>query len=290
MRRYLVTGLLLYSVACGGSSPSISPTTPTTTGVTYTLAGTVTASATGAGIPGATVTVQGGANANLSATTDASGNFTLASLYPSKFTVTASAAGYGPTSHDVVLTGNQTVNFQLAVLPAIVSFTADPTSVQLGQTTILRWVTKDATSCDIQPDNLVGTVPCNGQVTVTPTSSVTSYTLSVSNAAGAVSQRLDVAVGGIPDVEYRVSGSAARVEIWVLTASGGTTQFSGVQLPWTYDIAVVPKGQSLEVSAQNDASTGCVTVEIYKLGNPYKSNTYCTFGTSSPIVEVSGVY
>jgi hypothetical protein len=288
MGRYLGTSLLLFTVACGGSSPSA--TTPTPTVVTFTLTGTVTSATTRAGIAGATVTIQDGLNANLSATTDASGNYSLANLHQSKFTVTASAPGYGSTSQSVGLTSNQTVNFRLALLPVIVSFTADPPTVQRGQTTVLRWATTGATSCDIQPDTLVGTVPCNGQVTVTPTTSITSYTLSASNAAGPVSQRLDVAVSGYPDVEYRVDGSASRADIWVATASGATAQFARVVLPWTYDMAVVSAVQYLYVWAEENPDGGCITVAIYKLGNLYKASSNCYFGQDGVYAQVGGTY
>lgn len=112
-------------VACGGggggnpakpSAPSSPAPTPSPT--TFTLNGKVTETAPTASTPiaGARVSIGDGPNAGRSTTTDASGNYTFASLERSGFTVTASANGYEPRSQGVDLTTNRTLNFELRSL------------------------------------------------------------------------------------------------------------------------------------------------------------------------------
>jgi hypothetical protein len=112
-RRYIAV-LLFTTVACGGgnSSTTSSPSGPTSSSA-FTLTGQVTDSATGAGISGATLAVNDGPNAGKSTTTDASGNYSLAGLQQSGFTVNVSATTYASQSKGVTLTSNQTLSFQL---------------------------------------------------------------------------------------------------------------------------------------------------------------------------------
>jgi hypothetical protein len=118
MRSTLTAILIAVSAAsCGGSSSSTAPT-PTPPGpTTFSLSGTVTDGSTGAGINGATVTIQDGPNANRSALTDGSGHYTFGSLEQSGFTARATAAFYNPLSKGVGLTSNQVADFSLAPVP-----------------------------------------------------------------------------------------------------------------------------------------------------------------------------
>jgi hypothetical protein len=95
------------------STPSMTPTIPTA----FSLNGQVTDSATGAGIPGATVFIADGPNAGRSTRTDASGNYSLAELLQSGFTVNVSASNYVSQSTGVTLTSNQTLSLQLTPQP-----------------------------------------------------------------------------------------------------------------------------------------------------------------------------
>jgi hypothetical protein len=100
-----------------------------------TLTGTVTASATGNPINGATVTA-GAA----STTTNASGQYTIGSLAAGTYTVTASAAGYVTGSASVTLSagGTTTQNFALVASGAApTSLTVAAASGTYGGTTTL---------------------------------------------------------------------------------------------------------------------------------------------------------
>jgi hypothetical protein len=91
------------------STPSAPPVAP----ATFTLSGQVTDSATGAGISGAGVLIRDGPNEGRVTRTDASGNYSLADLLQSGFTVTVSVQDYESQSKGVTLTSNQTLSFQL---------------------------------------------------------------------------------------------------------------------------------------------------------------------------------
>lgn len=65
--------------------------------------------------------------------------------------------------------------------PSIVSFSATPSSIVTGGSSILSWVVSDATAVSI--DNGVGVKPLAGPATVNP-SATTTYTLTATGAAG----------------------------------------------------------------------------------------------------------
>jgi peptidoglycan-associated lipoprotein len=75
--------------------------------------------------------------------------------------------------------------------PSINSFTAEPGSIQRGQSATLRWSVSNAT--DISIDQGVGAVPSTGNRQAFPTSS-TTYTLSARGPGGADSRTATVAV------------------------------------------------------------------------------------------------
>src|SRR5439155_20873143 len=100
-----------------------------------TLTGTVTASATGNPINGATVSV-----GTSSTTTDSSGQYTIGSLAPGTYTVNASAAGYVSGSASVTLSSGITItqNFALAASTGTpTSLAASAASGTYGGTTTL---------------------------------------------------------------------------------------------------------------------------------------------------------
>jgi hypothetical protein len=115
LKRAYAVGLTIIAVACGGGSPnSPSSSTPSpATPATFSLTGLVTDITTGAGLSGATVSVADGPNAGKSALTDSSGNYTLAGLQQSSFTLNASASNYVSQSKAVTLASSQTLSFQL---------------------------------------------------------------------------------------------------------------------------------------------------------------------------------
>jgi hypothetical protein len=120
MKRAIVLAASLLAASCGSSTSTTPTSTATTTTTTYTLTGIVTSTTTGAAIVGASVTVAGGANPGLTTTTDSGGNYSLAGLAASVFTVDVSATDYNPVADPVTLTANQTLNVPLSPTPLFV--------------------------------------------------------------------------------------------------------------------------------------------------------------------------
>lgn len=76
--------------------------------------------------------------------------------------------------------------------PAVASFTAEPTNIQRGQSSTLRWeVTGSVTSVSI--DNAIGTVQNTGSRRVFPNES-TTYTLTASGPGGSTTSSVTVSV------------------------------------------------------------------------------------------------
>src|SRR5947207_15437493 len=76
--------------------------------------------------------------------------------------------------------------------PIVAQFTAEPTSIQRGQSSTLRWeVTGQVTSVSI--NQTIGTVPNTGNRRVFPTDS-TTYTLSATGSGGSVTASTTITV------------------------------------------------------------------------------------------------
>lgn len=64
-------------------------------------------------------------------------------------------------------------------------------------------------------------------------------------------------------VTYKVTGTARSVDVTFTNKGGGTSQYSDVRVPWSYDFSGIPE-QHLYISAQNNDTRGTVTVTIYR--------------------------
>jgi hypothetical protein len=96
--------------------------------------------------------------------------------------------------------GSQTATAQATVtvnsgagLPVIVSFAANPATIDFGQSSSLSWVVQNATTVTI--DNSIGTVGLTGSHAVSP-ASTTTYTITASNANGSVTAQTKLTVIG----------------------------------------------------------------------------------------------
>lgn len=78
-------------------------------------------------------------------------------------------------------TTTTTTTTETAKAPVVAQFTADPSSIERGQSSTLRWSVSDATSVSIEPG--LQTVPSNGSRQVFP-SKTTTYRLVASGPAG----------------------------------------------------------------------------------------------------------
>jgi hypothetical protein len=75
-----------------------------------------------------------------------------------------------------------------------------------------------------------------------------------------------------PTVTYEVTGSASSVDVTYENEDGGTSQQSGVSVPWSYSFTG-HNGDFVYISAQNNGSSGSVTVTIYKNDSVFKTST-----------------
>jgi RHS repeat-associated protein len=78
-----------------------------------------------------------------------------------------------------------------AALPPSVHFSADPVSINLGESSMLFWTTEHAESCVIEPD--VGLVEPEGSLTVSP-DRTTTYTMIASGDGGSATDEVTITV------------------------------------------------------------------------------------------------
>ena len=200
------------SVAVNGST-SVSPTATTT----YTIAvtgpgGTATASATvtitypvpTVSISASPSEIQLGESSTLTwSSTNAnscviepeigsvnpSGSLSVSPAETTTYIITATGSGGTAVSNVIV-----TVNDPNA--PPIVSIDAQPSTIELGESSVLSWNSTNAESTHI--DNGIGIVAQNGSITVTP-EFTTIYTISVTGPNGSDSAQVIVTVLGNPE-------------------------------------------------------------------------------------------
>ncbi len=93
------------------------------------------------------------------------------------------------------LGGPATAKAKVTVTPpvAITSFTADPATVELGDSVTLSWTTENALSCTIDHDIGSAAPAADGSLEIVPTESG-NYTLTCQGAGGPVSQQVALTV------------------------------------------------------------------------------------------------
>lgn len=73
-------------------------------------------------------------------------------------------------------------------------------------------------------------------------------------------------------VTYDVTGSAWTVDITYQNEDGGTSQLSGVMLPWRTSFSAGALS-FVYIAAQNQGETGTVTATIYRDGEEFRTST-----------------
>jgi archaellum component FlaC len=271
-------------------SASVSPTQTTTYTLTATGATgnttaqvTVTVGAAPAGNPqilrfaASPLTIQPGGSSTLSWTTtgattvsisgvgavNLNGSTTVSPAQTTTYILTASTAD----GHSV--TAPITVTVTAGTIPQIVTFVANPTSVNAGSATQLCWQVTGATSIAINPgvgNNLSG----NSCASVSPTQT-TTYTLTASNSAGQIQANVTVSVGQVQILSFTSNPVYS-------TASGSPVVLSWATLNAT---SVVIVGN--DISPTNQPVNGSLTV------NPTSNDTYTltAYGPGGQTVSVS---
>jgi hypothetical protein len=174
-----VTSLIAVTVSGTGTIPAINSFTgsPLTidSGNQSTLSWNI-AGATSASI-----------NADVGAVNATSGTHQVSPNANTTYTLTATNATGSSTAQVTVTVG-------IADQPVINSFTANPITINAGQSSTLTWAITGATSAFINVD--VGTVnAASGTYVVTPAATIT-YTLTATNSVGSVTATATVTVSG----------------------------------------------------------------------------------------------
>ncbi len=130
-RRYtfaLAVTVAVVAASCGGTtSGTVTPVQPSAT--TFDFTGTVSGDPSGAPIAGARVAISDGPNAGRSATTNASGAFSLTGLARSGFTAMFSAQGFVDGSRPVTLDRNVQLDVRLVAVPVVRTWTVSGTVI-----------------------------------------------------------------------------------------------------------------------------------------------------------------
>ncbi len=115
----------------------------------------------------------------------ASGTQAVSPAATTTYTLTATN-GFGSVTASVTVTV-----VTIPGLPQIASFTANPGSIDIGQSSTLQWNVTGATSVSIDQD--IGAVTLTGAITVYPVTT-TTYTLTATNAVGSITAFTTVTV------------------------------------------------------------------------------------------------
>jgi hypothetical protein len=164
--------------------------------------------------------------------------------------------------------------------PIIVYFTAAPDYIQTGGQTTVSWKVTGATLVKIVPD--IGSTDPVTAVTIYPGAS-TVYTLTASNAAGAVSQTVDVIVAGdLPG--QPLSGKTAELSLLPnesgsliknmtdytrdsVVCAGDNAPNLASRAFLSFDISSIPQGASISEAVLDLTGYGLVGKPTYSTSN-----------------------
>jgi hypothetical protein len=152
-------------------------------------------------------------------------------------------------------------------LPIIVTFNANPNSINAGGSTTLMWNVTGATSTSI--DQGIGNVPVIGTKAVSPATS-TTYTLTATNAAGNVTNSVTVAVQAATVTQPLITAPPVIV---TFSADPSSITAGGLaNLMWYVTGAT---------STSIDQGIGNVPVAGTKVVSPAAATTYTLTATNS---------
>jgi uncharacterized cupredoxin-like copper-binding protein len=271
-------------------SVAVSPTQTTTYTLTATGASgnttasvTVTVGAVPAGNPqivrfeGSPLSIQSGGQSTLSWTTtgattvsisgvgsvNLNGSTTVSPAQTTTYILTAS------TADGKSVTAPITINVTTGTIPQIVTFVANPTSIDAGGSTKLCWQVTGASNIAINP-GVGSNLNANDCATVSPTQS-TTYTLTATNSAGQIQANVTVNVGQV------------RILSFTSNPIFSTMSGSPVTLSWQTQNATSVVIVGNDISPTNQPVNGSLTV------NPTSNSTYTltAYGPGGQTVSVT---
>lgn len=278
--RWISCGALILSIwgsiSCGSSKPQVPPGITLSASTTSIKSGqSVTLSWQASNATSVTITAAAGSSTrNVVNGSQLSGSVKDSPTQTTTYTATATGAG-GSSSP-------QTATVQVAANtpPQITQFSANPTSVNAGQTTTLTWATSNATSITITPTLPVGDdsgpLPTTGSATI-PVSATTMYSITATGPGGnAGPQTLTITI------PLTLSLSASPSTITQGQSATLTWQISGGP-PTAFTIT---DGSGNAVCNPCSATQGTATV------TPTATTTYTATATASggtPITQAATV-
>jgi hypothetical protein len=167
-------------------------------------------------------------------------------------------------------------------VPAITSFTANPTSVNSGTSSTLSWTTTGAASLTITPGTFTST-SASGSTNMSPTAS-TTYTLTATNASGSTTSTAKVTV----------ATSSGSLSIATTSCPGGTqgSAYSGCTIlasggspPYTYSISTNASFPPLPEGISLNATTGDVTSSLIGGQGTYTPEFVVTDSTNAQATQ-----
>ena len=205
-------------------------------------------------------------------TVSLNGSVAVAPVETTTYALTATGAG-GTTTQSVTVTVNQ---------PPTVGITANPETIQPGESTTLTWSSVNAETCIIEPG--VGSVAANGSITAIP-DETTLYTITATGPGGTATASVSVTVHDPSAPPTADIGTSPAV-----IAKGGSSTLS-----WTSDraqsghidngLGTVATGGSISISPEHTTTyTFTVTGET---GSASSTTTVMVTGNPEPQPEGS---
>ncbi len=168
--------------------------------------------------------------------------------------------------------------------PRIKAFIAEPPTITQDKSSVLSWNVSGAGVVTIEPD--IGNVPATGSRTVSP-AKTTTYLLTASNDAGAVSTTVQVVVVSASTLRklelYSIVGEEGQVRkdgyVSPEPQAGDTKNGTPVQAFLSFDISMIPQRAVIR-SAYLDLTAASTFGEPF--GNLGRLRVYeCRYGTLS---------
>ena len=187
----------------------------------------------------------------------------------------------------VFLFGQREASLQIeirgkSVLPPEVTFSADPQSIRLGESSALSWSAANADACHIEPG--IGDVAAQGTFTVSP-SGTTTYTITATGSGGSASATTTVTVHQPPTVSLTASPETIAKGDLIVLSWNSTHADSAVIDP---GIGSVTVNGSLSVTPDQ---TGAYTIRVSGPGGSATASVLVTVvqPDDPPYINLTGI-
>jgi phosphatidylinositol-3-phosphatase len=290
--------VMIAALGCGGSSMRVQNGSPAP--AQQKAPPTVTFGAQPGTVSGGTPAVLNWKTSNATSvsisgvgTSPVDGSVSVTPAATTTYTLTATGPG-GTTNSSTVVT--VTTSGTTGTTAPSVTFGAQPSSVQVGNSAVLSWTTKNATSVSISG---LGVFAANGSTNVTP-SATTTYTATAQGAGGTAQASTSISVGppGIPSFGHvflvmeenhsyaSVIGSSSMPYLNSLAKQYGlATQYFANTHPSIGNYFELTTGQ---IITNNDAFTGTVSADNVVRHLLTAGKTWKSYAESLPKVGYTG--